>query len=341
MIDKLEFSPQPGINVIIGNNGAGKTSILESLYLLVRNRSFRTNKIHNLINRSGSVISITATINQESGYVQHVLLNKSQKSTHLSINGTKQSNIINVAQTVPIGIITPDIQKLVSEGPKQRRRLLDWCVFHVEQNFTTLVSRYNKILSQRNKSLSSEFDSNDIWDNQLDEIASEITRQRLKTFEGIYRYIKQEVCQLFSTDEFELTFSQGWDQTKRLKEVLDKTLKSDKKRGYTSVGAHRADIRLHFSGKSAKDVLSNGEQKALSAIMILCCLKFIADCKSENPILLCDDIFSELDTKRLNFIFNLIVQQENQTFITSLPNNMGCFSAYPVNMFHVEQGRFV
>ncbi|MEN8177215.1 MAG: DNA replication/repair protein RecF [Pseudomonadota bacterium] len=341
LITRLKITPHPHINIISGKNGAGKTTILEAIYLLVRNKSFRSTSIKNLIKKNHTQINISATINNSTGYIQHLLLKKSATDNSFSINGQQQNKLTNVAHALPLGIITPNIHKIIEDGPNQRRRLIDWGVFHVEHDYASLVRKYKKLLMQRNAALQGNLKEVVIWDSQLEIISNEITLKRKRSVEGINNSINDNFSIFFPEYEFQATFRKGWDKNRSLKESLLKSLKSDKKRGFTSIGPHRADLIIKINGKLSKDVLSRGEQKILAILIVLSNLNNIRSHTKENPILLCDDIFSELDKENLALILNQIKQNKFQTFITTLNKNTHIYDPELYEMFHVEHGEIV
>ena len=160
----LEFSPE--LNLIAGENGAGKTSILEAIFLLGRGRSFRTRSSERLI-RYGQP-SLTVFGRTDDSPARHAGIEiAADGGTRARINGENATSLLELSGVVPVQAIDPEIHKLVDQGPERRRRWLDWLVFHVEPTFAAHWSRYNRALKQRNAALRSGASAVDVWDKEL------------------------------------------------------------------------------------------------------------------------------------------------------------------------------
>ena len=341
LIEKLEIEPTPRLNIIYGKNGEGKTSILEAIYLLVRNRSFRKTKTINLIRHQQLALNIQAMLNNDSGQQQTISLTKSNKGSNLILNYKRQNRLLDVAFSIPIGIIRPNIHKLIEDNPIQRRKLMDWGVFHVEQQYAITIKDYNHIVNQRNQSLKDNKKLFEIWDNQLIYISNQITKRRQENIEQLEKYINQYQKELFPKYSISIEYQKGWQKEMSYSESLKYNLKKDIQLGYTSCGPHRADMILKANGKPIKEIFSSGEIKLLGALLVISNLINIKGLTLERPILLCDDLDSEIDNINLQKIIDIIDNQSFQTFMTTIHEKSSTNKKYGLSMFHVEHGLIV
>ena len=335
---QLHFEPKKGINLITGNNGSGKTTILEAIYFIVRNRSFRTSNTSSLIRHNSPELTISARIKSSKDLVQNIEINKSRSLHHLTVNGAHQRKVSDIAMMNPLGIITTQINQLIDDGPKARRRYIDWSMFHVEQDYLKLVNIYQNLLVQRNSSLRQHLKTVDVWNNQIEKIGNLITDIRVKHMQLIKSIFLQLADHFLPDYDISFDFYQGWKKNLTLTQALIKIKETDLKRGYTTIGPHRSDIHLSINGKKIQDVLSNGEKKILGCLMILANLRNIQCIENEFPILLCDDVFTELDNKNIEILANILIETGYQIFITTNDERITRLPTIGKNMFHVEHG---
>ncbi len=341
IISEIELNPSTGINIIEGVNGAGKTSILEALYLLARNRSFKSSSIKHIIKTDQKIINISAKINHSNGYIAHISLSKSSNLSRFTINGQQQNSLAAIAKSLPIGIITPEIHRIIDEGPNHRRRLLDWGVFHVEHNYQLLMSNYRKVLLQRNKALQQNINSISIWDKQLTSLSKDITVKRSAYLGQLTGILNLYLKSFFKSEDFDVDYYKGWNDKYTLEDCLLKSLPIDKKRGFTTLGPHRADIKIKYKSKPAHDILSRGQQKILASLLILSNMTCLKKTTNQSGILLFDDINSELDSNNLSTIIDLIYDSNHQAFLTTINRLNVDFSGKDIEMFHVEHGKII
>jgi DNA replication and repair protein RecF len=332
----ISFKPTKKINLISGPNGAGKTSLLEAIYLLARNRSFRTNNYASLINSHDKELIISATLVNDSGKGFQIGLKKSTNNTELHIAGEKQKRLSDQARMIPMSIITTSSNKLITEGPKNRRKFLNWGVFHVEPKYADLMSKYNKILLQRNNALRNQQKSYRAWDSQLIYYGKEIDTLR-KKYLHYYQIEFARLAENFETlPGIQIRYTQGWNQNLEFSDALKDRDDLDLK--YTYSGPHRADIGFYVDSVKASEYLSNGQIKILSILLILSQLKLVKKITRETPILLIDDIQSELDRTNLIRVVQLLKKLNTQTFVTSIVRDIYLEDALEDRMFHVEHG---
>jgi len=347
-LDHLELLPGPGVNLIVGANGSGKTSLLEALYLLGRARSFKTNKHKTFIKKGevqatvfGEVQTFTDMAPISAG------VTKSLDGKHqIKVTGVEASSAAPLLELLPIQLIEPDTFKLLTSGPAYRRQFIDWGVFHVEHTFFECWQRLNRCLKQRNRLLRrGKIDGSvlSVWDQEFVVQAQRLTQQRAAYVERLRPIFAQFLSALIALQGLEVDFYPGWNVKVSLENTLTEMLGSDCKRGFTQAGPHRADLRVKYLEYNAGDVLSRGQQK-----LVICALKIAqGHCFSQSTgrpcIYLLDDLAAELDGVHRDRLCQLLSTLNCQLFITSVDratfaNN---WPSMDVKVFHVEHGKLV
>jgi DNA replication and repair protein RecF len=338
-IERAEVALHPGLNLISGPNGAGKTSLLEAIFLLGRGRSFRTRSSERLI-RLGAERSLAFGRTASRAIGVEVQRGPSHGgSTRAKVDGAFVSSLAELTQTFPVQVIDPEIQQLVDGGATGRRRWLDWSVFHVEQAFGEHWSRYARALKQRNAALrtGAGLDTLAVWEREL--VAAGVPMAQARAD----HYRELEPLWLTFQDallgfQVNATWASGWDQERGLAEALEVVRAHDVSRGTTTVGPHRADLRLKIGHRAAREVLSRGQQKLLALSMVLAQLELLKSALQIRPTLLIDDPAAELDNFRLRALIERVRALETQLVVTTLTPETSLFGA-PDKVFQVGQGR--
>ncbi len=337
------LSPSPTMNLLHGENGSGKTSVLEAIHLLGTGQSFRSTKIDPLINHDAD----TATVFAELAQGQHIGLEKSRNRNHqLKLQGQKQSGWESVARVLPVQILDAHTFLLLEGGPRARRRFLDWGVFHVEPEFVDAWRRTRKCLANRNLLLKSrQVDRAQLaaWERELDQAATIVDNARSRyfaTFMPVFLALYKQLAH-DSVSEVLLGYERGWEAGKPLAQVLDETLETDTRYKATQHGPHRAELQVKIGRNRAIDVMSRGQQKLLVCALKLAQGQLLADQLERNCIYLVDDLPAELDEHNAGVVFELLRAQGSQIFVTcvnlkALENTLN--SSAEVAQFHVERG---
>jgi DNA replication and repair protein RecF len=330
----LDFSPQ--LNLIAGENGAGKTSILEAVFLLGRGRSFRTRSGERLIRYHQPKLTVfgrTDDLPPKSAGVEIAV----DGGTRARVDGENVLSLLELTGVLPVQSIDPEIHKLVDQGPERRRRWLDWFVFHVEPSFGLHWARYSRALKQRNAALRSGGREISAWDGELIQNGVAITEARQR---ALVRLIPRlvETFKRFGDLEVTANFSTGWLADSSLEEALKSHADRDRARGTTTAGPHRADIVLRRSHRVARETLSRGQQKLTAIAMIITQLRLLQDELNLRAVLLLDDPAAELDERNLHRLFEELSGLRCQMIATSLTPETALFQA-PKATFHVEHGR--
>jgi DNA replication and repair protein RecF len=341
-IEALELELSPGFNVFCGPNGAGKTSILESAYLLSHARSFRTAQTNTLIRRNADNFNIFARIERVAGPMQ-VGLTRHESGWSAKVNNDNITTLSSMLKEYAQVCFEPGTHALISGGSEERRRFLDWGVFHVEQSFMVMVRQFRCALRQRNAALKqggsdAELDG---WDAELVGAGQALTDMRSKYF----RNYSQALAEVLSNYLPELgdpsaQYAQGWPDGVLLHESLRQVRSLDRARGYSSRGPHRADWSIHFVGAPLREHLSRGQEKLCALACVLAQAKLYANARGEWPVIALDDLSSELDPAHQRVVVAALSASGAQVLISAI-DVPACLreTKAPSHMFHVEHGR--
>lgn len=337
-IKKAEISPVSGLNLIYGANAAGKTSILEAIHVLATARSFRSLHIEQVISHDSESLVVTGLQQSDKG-LDRIGIQRSKNDIRLRLNGEDINKTSVLAQILPLQIINPEAHRLLEQGPKIRRKMLDWGVFHVEQKFAEIWRVYNRILKQRNSALRQGKRQVAVsLDPQFIEIAHEIHEKRQNYVKRLQAYIKDYCYALFQQTP-EIDYYRGWNRDKALPDLLDSSLPTDLERGYTGYGPHRAEIRFKFDGKLAQTVLSRGQQKMLVSSVIMAQVALFQQDSGRYCTLLVDDLPAELDSEHRQQLLEMLWRTNAQLFVTVTEPDLIDLSPWNTSkVFHVEHG---
>lgn len=335
---EVAISPDRHINLITGSNGSGKTSLLEAIYLLGFGRSFRPGGFRQLINEHADQFTIFCrTANHSIG----VRRNTSGDQT-LRLDNANATKMSEVARLVPVQLLTPESVDILLEGPSLRRQFLDWGVFHVEHSFYKNWVSYTQILKQRNsllKQYSASATQDKYWLEQLAYYGELISVSRENYLKELSDYIQELAKSFLSNVTIEVRLKKGWDSTQSLFSALESHTEKDKKYGFTSVGPHKADIKILADGVDVKHRLSRGQLKTLVSALKLAQGKHFQSVKGESCVYLVDDLTSELDADNQRLLCQQLEKLNAQVFVTAITGKQlsDKFQKSP-KMFHVEHG---
>ena len=339
-IENLNFQPSPEFNIIVGPNGSGKTSLLESLYILSRARSFRTHNIRKVLSHDKKNLIVFAELDTL-GVTNKIAIKKSQHDTIIRINGNTEKKASELSRYLHTHLIRPESQSLLENGAASRRSFIDLGVFHVKHSFLIALKQHNQLLKQRNSLLKSkQLDTLPIWSNKLSEYGTIVSNQRAEYIESLNQELKQVAQYFFSNIEFDINYLCGWDINLTLTEALGKNLSRDMQYGYTTVGTHKSDIKVLVNGKLAQDYLSRGQMKLLVIALYLAQIKLMSKRSYKSVCVLLDDLAAELDAASFKKVMLFLKKLGIQVFITT--TNKDLFSEFikekETKVFHVKQG---
>jgi len=363
----LQFSA--GANLIVGENAQGKTNILEGIYFLSTAKSHRTSRDDELIQHGKLWFYLKGQVETRHAASPHVveITNACGEKKRVRINGKAQERISSVIGKINVVMFSPEDLFLIKGAPSERRRFLDILISRISPSYLHALQEYYSALRQRNELLKSikdrantgvrPYDSLDSWNTLLVKAGSEIIRQRISIVSELAELVKEKHGQLTSGQEelrveyqSQLDGLMGlWPPVKpgvigsEIDEVygkkLDNIVDLDIKRGTTSVGPHRDDLVFNIDGVDARKFCSQGQQRTGVLSLKLANLELMGKKLDEYPIVLLDDVASELDESRASFLFDLLSKIPVQIFLTATS-----FDNFPVDFpdrrfFVVEKGR--
>ncbi|MCX7513349.1 DNA replication/repair protein RecF [Frateuria sp. STR12] len=330
-----------GIHVFVGPNGAGKTSVLEAAYLLSHGRSFRSGAREALLQRGLSSLAVFAETSGEGGVRHRLGLGREGARWEARLDGLEVP-LGQLVQACAVVCFEPGSHALIAGAAEERRRFLDWGVFHVEHDFLAVWRRYQRALKQRNALLRSGGAPDELflpWERELDEAGGAIDRFRQHYLDRLLPAVADSAADLLpELGSVALRYRRGWAEDTPLREVLAAQRGRDLARGHTTVGAHRADWSLAFEHAPLREHLSRGQEKLTALICLLAQATLHAECRGEWPIVCLDDLASELDQEHQAAVVERLGTVGAQVLITGTecPESL---RTSPHRMFHVEQGQ--
>jgi DNA replication and repair protein RecF len=346
-IDDLSLTAHNSLNVFLGENGSGKSSILEALHYLGFARSFRTQKHKNVISHSKLAFTVFCSTTVENGQQQKFGISRHVDDTcTVNINGQKSKRATDLASYLPIQIFTPQSSELLLGAPKLRRRYLDWLLFHVEHSFNLDFQIYNKSLKHLNALYKTSHTDEGLsyWNNMLCEKGEAINdiRSRLLN-EHLIQLINANLKEFLPEFSFEISYYRGWEKGINLSDAIFKNRFRDQKNGFLSVGPHKADLRIKTHGINAHEILSRGQLRMLVAGMQLAQTQYLHTQTSKSSIFLLDDVGAELDEEKRKVFISRLNTPETQLFVTAIDiKQLDFLKNYnDKKVFHVEHGQVI
>lgn len=347
----------PKLNFFIGDNGSGKSSILESLFFVGHGKSFRTSKVEHLVTHDNNefVINVKSDNDLQLGISKNFL----HGTTQIRVNGENQNRLSVLAQNIAVQIVTPESFKLFFGGAKERRRFVDLGMFHVKQSFPSLWRDFAKLLKQRNALIRNKVNKAELayWTESFAQYSEQVSVLREEYIASLTEQLTESLKVLLPTlaEKVSIHYSRGWSQKKSLVEYLNESYEREFSYGYTLYGAHKFDVKFLYGKMPIETQLSRGQQKLFLLALTFAQANLIAKVNRVKPILLIDDIGAELDVKSRALLFSLIEITNCQTLITAIDNSVLADFLKPssiesgddndgnlgenYNMFHVKHGK--
>ena len=304
--------------LISGANGSGKTSLLEAIYFALQGTSFRSSDKEILRNDGSSWFRIDLKDSKDS--LRTIIFNDAiQKSKkQFLVDGNKKARLSSNLR-IPVVLFEPDDLQLLSGSPTRRRNFLDYFLSQIFPSFQLALARYNKALKQRNNLLKRDNVSKDElfpWNLMLAEYGAEIISKRQDFLELLNSKIEEVYFEISGVkDEIEIDYLGEKISKNEILAILSENIERDKILGYTNFGPHKHDIQFIFNKKPAQNVASRGENRSLVLALKFIETDILADLTSKRPIVLLDDVFSELDDDRQKLLTKHF--SKYQTIITS------------------------
>lgn len=327
---QLDVKFDKGINYFLGDNGVGKTNLLEAIYYISNLESFRCSEDKNLINEFKGQFRIEAIVDSV-----NYKLNITTGSKNLYIDGIEYKKYREYLGRVNVIEFIPEQVYLFKDSPKQRRKFLDKELSKLDKEYLEKLLVYNKLLKQRNELLKTSSAYKDklfeILDDKLADIQTYIINKRkefLRTLESYLSLFKEDFKIELKYD----CFTEEFDKESILKKYKDNYVK-DKEKMVTNLGVHRDDFKMCVNNIEITNYASQGEQRYCVLLVKLALAKLVKDKLNKDPIIILDDVFSELDNSRKEKIFNILKEYE-QVFIS------GCLKEQlSMNVYDVESGK--
>ncbi|MEE3241270.1 MAG: DNA replication/repair protein RecF [Pseudomonadota bacterium] len=339
------------VNIFTGLNGAGKTSVLEAVYILGLAKSFRGTQLQPVVNYLSNTCTVFGELEPLDDAAQRVAIGvkRAKKGGHkIRVAGKDEKSLVRLAELLPLQLINSMSYLLLEGGPKQRRQFIDWGVFHVEQEFYSAWRRMQRSLKQRNGALRSGQANNTplaAWDNEFVEAALIVDAVRQRYFESFESIFYDFLTQLLPDSGLDFSYERGWTNDRCLEAVLKESKQRDLKRGFTHYGPHRADLKMTINGLNAGQVLSRGQQK-----LVVCALK-LAQCQlmiretSKECILLVDDLPAEIDHVHQAKLCRLLDGLNLQLFMTCVEaadlSNQPWSDKKNIALFELKKGEII
>ena len=336
----LEMPINKGLNLIYGSNGSGKSTIIESIYYALSGKSFRTTETNNLIRNQTN--QLQALLVFFDGKTVKVTKKTNNTAIITQNKGQKRENYTSLVKKFPTCLVENKEFFFSSSNPEQKRSFMNKTLFYVEQEGSTKINELKKIVAQRAGCLKNkDFNQIKYWDEQLILIEPIITDLNQKLCGELNKALKNsKIVDVFVQNnpwlnDLTIKYLPGYDVNDIFTDILSQNLEKDTILKRTTAGPHKRSFDILLKNKSASETLSRGQQKIISIILHLIQREIIKINTGSDPILLMDDISSELDKENANLMLKYLIDNSVQTIMTSIEK--AHFSAHKdVFLFHVE-----
>ena len=326
LFDHFVFQPDPdAVTVFVSANGTGKTSVLEAVYALATASSFRTNAASDMIRNGENLTEVHGVLFQRERRIGiDLTLTRGVRTTkRMLVNGQKPRSRADLSEALPITVFTPEGVDVVRQGPEHRRTFLTTLLTDVDLGTGDVIERFARVLSQRNALLralrgerpnATQRAELDVWSNDLAVHGEQLIDVRRETLAALSPLVETNYRRLAASDaRVELTYEQSWGGP--LLAALAASEDDDRMRGHTTVGPHRDDISITLDNRNTRHQASQGEQRSLALALRLGGDQLVRQRRGVDPLLLLDDVFSELDPSRSDRLLELL--PTGQTLVTT------------------------
>ncbi len=342
-IEQAELALSPGINLITGANGAGKTSIIEAVHLMGYGRSFRGRVRDGMIRSGANQCEVFIRWKEGDNAERHAGLQHAGNTWQAKLNGQTTSSLTELCTEIPVVTFEPGSHELIAGGAEHRRRYLDWGLFHVEPEFVHQWRRYARALKQRNSLLKTQASPGLLnpWEREMALSGEIISRYRAQYLEQLDTELNDTVARyLPELGRAQLGFLPGWKRAElSLQDALTLSRQRDLMTGNTSVGPHRADWRVGYQNLPNRETLSRGQEKLTALACVMAQAENYAHQKNEWPVVCMDDLASELDLPHQEQVLNHLSTSHAQVILTATERPEILTSRIKVETtFHVKRG---
>lgn len=340
-----EFEFLPATNILYGNNAQGKTNALEALYLFSIGKSFRTQQDRELINFDESYTRLCVEFDDAVRTNEIEIVIRRDRKKQIKINEIPISKMGDLIGKFCVILFSPDELNLTKGSPNARRKFLDIALSQMRPKYYHILRRYNKVLEQRNNLIKKLRITPDntaketlfVWNEKLAEYGMAIIEYRKNFVDKLYRFSK-EIHQEISGEKFEIKYKTAFETKDEFKEKLDNSIDKEIEQGFTLYGPHRDDFDIYTDGKDLKTYGSQGQHRSAVLALKLAQADMVYEDMGEYPVLLLDDIMSELDSERRAYLVGKI--KNKQVIITCTDaDETGITDG--ANLIHIDNGRVV
>lgn len=307
-----------GKDLLIGKNGTGKTTLLEAIYYLNYTKSYRSNFDQDLVGWGQDFFRIEGRF--EENNIKAVYLKKN-RTKQLELNNSKQKAIEFIG-SIPLVLFAPELIEIIIGSPKKRRQYIDMVISGIDRTHIMNLNLYRHLLRQRNGALATATKYQDLihWDSQMIKVGQEIVKKRsafVLFAGGIINHYYAEAVRQFKGSKVKMIYRDSIKTEDDWVESLSKNFEKDKLLGLTLAGPHRDDVLFFINGRRIATSASRGEQRTFLLALKRTEIDFLqTKLKERRPLLLLDDVFSELDLERSNLLFNLMKNYPSITTCT-------------------------
>lgn len=342
--ENLNICFDKGTNILYGNNAQGKTNILEAIYVSATTKSHKGSKDREIVNFKKEESHIRTYIEKD-GISQRVDMHlRKNKSKGIAVDGKKLKKAADLLGLLNVVFFSPEDLSIIKNGPSERRRFADLELCQLDQFYLYNLNNYNKIINQRNKLLKDMYfnpglkETLNIWDSQLVSYGSKIIERR-NTFASQLSEIIEEIHLKLSGGKENMVIQYEPDVSMDdFEEKLKNSQEKDIRSKITSVGPHRDDFSFIVNGIDIRKYGSQGQQRTAALSLKLSEIELVKKLTKDTPVLLLDDVLSELDSNRQNYLLNSI--GNIQTIITCTGLDEFVNNRFEINkIFRVENGK--
>lgn len=320
-ISFADISPSTNFNFIIGDNGSGKTSLLEAIYMLGHGKAFRHQLSSRIIQHTKPELVLFSQIISPTNKTHTVGLAKTRNGENkIKIDNNEGFKLAELAKLLPMQLITPEGFDLLTGGPKYRRAFIDWGCFHHYSEFILLWNNLRRLIKQRNALLKNISNYNQLlpWDKELVPIANQVSRIRDDYIQQIRDEIIKTSHDFLPEYTLDCQFYQGWEHTLNYADLLVENFQRDRALSYTTIGPHKADLKLRVDNIPIEVLFSRGQLKLLMCALRLAQGEFYSQQTQQTCLYLLDDFASELDLTKRGLLAKRLKSTGAQVFISAV-----------------------
>ncbi|ABK97644.1 DNA replication/repair protein RecF [Pelobacter propionicus] len=346
-IGSVRFTPGRCFNLIHGRNGQGKTNLLEAIYLLGSPRSFRNARLPDFIRHGEQRAHLHGEV-ESAGIHGRIGLSIENAGRRVELDGKGIQRASDLYGRINVVVFSPDDTAMVRYGPETRRRYLDRTIYMCDIGYLHCWHAFQRILKQRNQLLKNSDKSGlDTWTEQLAETGAEIIVRRRRFVERLNGMLQRHYGNISAGEEtasvaYEPEGINSQEQQRVREELLElfqRSQQSDIRQGTTTAGPHRDDLKFRLDGRPLKSFGSTGQQKSFVLALKMAEIDNLTDIFGEPPLLLLDDVSSELDDARSGNLLHFLLNMDIQVFMTTTQRSPVLLGAAAhCAVFHVEHG---